>query len=313
MSDPPDTAPILLCYDGSESSARAIAAASALSIGGHALVCHSLAGMSQLIFRGTMGPGPAPLAKAVEEIDQLDAEAAEKRAAEGVELARMAGFDALPLPVKEEGKTWRAIVETAAHHRARLTVIGAHGCSGVSRALLGSVSSAVLTHSASPVLVVPDSTPDPLPDGPILVCHDGSEGSVRAIRTAGELFPGRRAVVLTLWESLAARTAALTGPWGFGSGMEAELDGIGAEQAQRSAAEGVIVASEAGLAAEPVSSKAITGPLWRELIDAADEQGAPAIVMGSRGTTGISAALGSVSHGVVHHSHLPVLVVPPGD
>jgi nucleotide-binding universal stress UspA family protein len=313
MSNAPDDAPILLCYDGSESSARAIAAASELSIRGRALVCHTWAGMSQLVFRGAMGPGPAPLSKAVEEIDELDAQAAERRAMEGAELARTADFDALPLPVKEDGKTWRAIVETAADQRARLIVIGAHGCSGMSRALLGSVSNSVLTHSGSPVLVVPDSTPDPLPDGPILICHDGSEGSVRAIRTAGRLFPGRRAVVLTIWVSLAAGTAAMAGPGGFSSGTEAELESVGAEQAERSAAEGVIVASEAGLAAEPVSSRAVAGPLWRDLLDAAGENGAAAIVMGSRGTTGISAALGSVSHGVVHHSHLPVLVVPPGD
>ena len=313
MSEHRDSAPVLLCYDGSESSARAIAAASALSIDGRALVCHSWAGMSQVVFRGTIGPGPAPLSKAVKEIDQLDAEAAEKRAQEGAELARAAGFSALPLPVKEEGKTWRAIVEAAARHRPRLIVVGAHGSSGVGRALLGSVSNSVLTHAHFPVLVVPDSTPDPLPAGPIVLCHDGSEGSARAIQIAGELFPGRRAVVLSVWESLAARTAALAGPGGFSSGMEAELDEVGAGDARRSTAEGVAVAAEAGLVAEPLASQMTTGPIWKDLIDTADELGAAAIVMGSRGKTGISAALGSVSHGVVHHSHLPVLVVPPSD
>ena len=89
------------------------------------------------------------------------------------------------------------------------------------------------------------------------------------------------------------------------------MDDIGSEQGRGNAAEGAAAAEEAGLAAEPLSSKAVTGPIWRNLIDAADEHGAAAIVMGSRGTTGISAALGSCSHGVVHHSHLPVLVVPP--
>lgn len=140
-----------------------------------------------------------------------------------------------------------------------------------------------------------------------------AHGPASTRSSPGRAVPGRRTVVLTLWESLAAGTAAMAGPGGLSSGTEAELESIGAEHAERIAAEGVIVASEAGLAAEPMTSRAVTGPLWRELIDAAGETGAAAIAMGSRGTTGISAALGSVSHGVVHHSHLPVLVVPPGD
>ena len=70
--------------------------------------------MSELALRGTMGPGTPQLAKAIEEIDQRDAQAASQRAAEGVDLARAAGFDAEPLPVKENGRTWRAIIDTAA-------------------------------------------------------------------------------------------------------------------------------------------------------------------------------------------------------
>lgn len=93
-------------------------------------------------------------------------------------------------------------------------------------------------------------------------------------------------------------------------GMEVELDAIADEQAQTKVADGVALATEAGLAAEPSTSNVVAGPVWRGVIDAADQQQAAAIVMGSRGLTGIPAALGSVSHGVVHHSHLPVLVVP---
>ena len=53
------------------------------------------------------------------------------------------------------------------------------------------------------------------------------------------------------------------------------------------------------------------GPIWRGLIDAANDRQASAIVIGARGLTGIANALGSVASAIVHHSPRPVLVVPP--
>ena len=55
MSERVDSAPILLCYDGSESSARAIATAAALSLSGRALVCHVWAGLSQVLLSAYWG------------------------------------------------------------------------------------------------------------------------------------------------------------------------------------------------------------------------------------------------------------------
>ena len=40
-------------------------------------------------------------------------------------------------------------------------------------------------------------------DGPLILCYDGSEGARDAIRHAGGLFPGRRALVVTAWKSVA--------------------------------------------------------------------------------------------------------------
>lgn len=47
------------------------------------------------------------------------------------------------------------------------------------------------------------------------------------------------------------------------------------------------------------------------IVDAADREDARAIVVGSRGLSGVkSALLGSVANGVVHHSTRPVVVIP---
>ena len=58
-----------------------------------------------------------------------------------------------------------------------------------------------------------------------------------------------------------------------------------------------------------------TGPVWKTILEVAASQHASAIVIGSRGLTGLgSMLLGSVSTAVVHHADRPTLVVHcPGD
>ena len=302
--------PVLLCFDGSESARRAIAVAGTLGVGGDAVVCTSWTGFSHVFFRGTVGVIPKALEEAVDDLDELDRKAAETLAAEGAALAEAAGFQAVPAAVKQGDKAWRTLLATASERRARLVVIGAHGRSGIERVLLGSVSSAVLTHTHTPVLVVPDAREDGPHDGPLLLCYDGSDNARRAVELAGEQFPGRRSLLLNLWESWTGRAPGLAGVVPPVRGMELELDEIAAEQSQETTQAGVELAAAAGLAAEPLTEKVADGPVWKAVLDTADQHGAAAIVMGSRGLTGISKALGSVSHGVVHHSRLPVLIVP---
>ena len=77
----------------------------------------------------------------------------------------------------------------------------------------------------------------------------------------------------------------------------------------RVADEGVRIAREAGFEAEPLAIKA-TGPVWKTIVETADRHDAAAIVIGSRGLTGVrSMLLGSVSSAVVHHADRPTLVV----
>jgi nucleotide-binding universal stress UspA family protein len=126
--------------------------------------------------------------------------------------------------------------------------------------------------------------------GPLLICFDGSGHAKQAIQRAAALLVARDALVLTVWQP----TAALGGfAWGGeAAGMVdfVELDRAGAEDAGRIAEEGVRLAREAGLGPEPIAIKA-AGPVWRTIVETADAQDAAAIVMGSRGLTGVLSML----------------------
>jgi nucleotide-binding universal stress UspA family protein len=88
-----------------------------------------------------------------------------------------------------------------------------------------------------------------------------------------------------------------------------EVDRAAAELGGRVARDGVRIAEEAGLHAEPVAVEA-TGPVWKTIVEIVDRTDAAAIVMGSRGLTGLSSMLlGSVSSAVVHHADRPTLVI----
>lgn len=144
----------------------------------------------------------------------------------------------------------------------------------------------------------------------ILICYDGSGDARAAVETAGALFAGREATILTIWEGL-SEVVARTGA-GLGA---APLDFEGVDRASAAAAreradEGCALARVAGLDAHPqVAEQDLT--VWGTIIDQADALGADAIVLGSRGLTGMkSLLLGSVSHGVLQHADRPVIVVP---
>jgi len=137
------------------------------------------------------------------------------------------------------------------------------------------------------------------PNKPILLCYDGSDDAFRAIEFAGSLFPGSKAVVLSVWEK-----------YGVLSGIQRVDDSLMQEAADQQAADGCERAVLAGLDATPLAVEAEHG-VDDAIIEAADAQDALLIVMGTRGNTGIrSLLLGSVSHSVAHHARRPLLIVP---
>ena len=151
MESPPDETaalgPVLFAYDGSELAGFAIEQAGRqLAPGRDALV---------LCVWQPADVGFVPVdgrhlnAQNAAEVH----DAAQQTAAQGASLAEEAGFRPESIAV-EAAPTWKGIVETAEERNASLIVLGSHRRKGIVGHLIGSVAAAVVTHSASSVLVV---------------------------------------------------------------------------------------------------------------------------------------------------------------
>jgi nucleotide-binding universal stress UspA family protein len=79
--------------------------------------------------------------------------AAEETAEHGASLAQQAGFKPQGIAI-EAAPIWKGIVEVAHEHGASLIVLGSHRRSGLVGHLLGSVTAAVVAHTATSVLIV---------------------------------------------------------------------------------------------------------------------------------------------------------------
>ena len=145
-----------------------------------------------------------------------------------------------------------------------------------------------------------------MPDRPVLLCYDGSEDAKHAISEAATLLGPRSALVLTVWQDAAAIPSFA---WAAPMPDLDDLLSAARDGAHRVAAEGVEAARAAGFTATPLVVES-SGPVWVGVVDVADKHDVAAVVMGSRGLSGVKSLLmGSVSNGVVHHATRPVLVV----
>jgi nucleotide-binding universal stress UspA family protein len=146
----------------------------------------------------------------------------------------------------------------------------------------------------------------------ILICYDGSPDSKAAIEHGGELLKGESVTVLTVWQPFVELLAQTSPGFGLSPGMVdvEEIDKAARERAEKLAEAGCDLARQAGLEAEPrvYPQETTTGDA---ILTEAEAVGASAILMGSRGLTGLkSLLLGSVSHAVIQHADRTVIVVP---
>jgi nucleotide-binding universal stress UspA family protein len=146
----PRGGPIILCFDGSEEAAKAIAFAADLLPGARALVVT----VWKAVTEEALSPAARPPASDPAEIDEEQELAAMRLAKRGARKASAAGLEAEPLAVEATGRVWQAIELVAEEQGARLIVCGTRR-TGVTAILPGHLASTLVDHASVPVLVVP--------------------------------------------------------------------------------------------------------------------------------------------------------------
>jgi nucleotide-binding universal stress UspA family protein len=156
---------------------------------------------------------------------------------------------------------------------------------------------------------------------PILIAYDGSDTARRAVRETAELFGSRQALVVTVWDPSLPYEAAMMTPGGLDTMesvgpemLDVEAAQAGEERLQarahRAANDGAELARSLGLNAEAVVVADERGDVAGAIVELARERDVAAIVIGSRGLSGLRARLeGSTSNAVLKRSALPVVVV----
>ncbi len=143
----------------------------------------------------------------------------------------------------------------------------------------------------------------------ILIAYDGSDDAKAAVEEAAKLFPGETATVLTVWERFIdtmARSGAALGVIVDYDEVDRQTEAGASEKAEQ----GAKIATDAGLTAS-AKTAVVDTTISDAILSEAATAGASVVVTGSRGYTGVkSLMLGSVSHHLLQHADLPVVVVP---
>jgi nucleotide-binding universal stress UspA family protein len=144
--------PVLFCYDGSDGSKTALAAAVELIKPGDAVVL--VVWMPAAVQLASAGSFVVAVPNEGE-IDDQEAMIAQQIAEEGAAGARGRGYNATARIAQANESVARTIDEIAEEIDAGLVVCGQRGRGAIGSALLGSVSHALAAHTRRPVLIAP--------------------------------------------------------------------------------------------------------------------------------------------------------------
>jgi len=192
---------------------------------------------------------------------------------------------------------------------ADILVIGSRGLSGIERFILSSTSDYCIQNATIPVLVIPPTAQHFIPPKPLryLIAYDGSEGSKGALdQTLFLSSPESTILILSVVESFTMFDSS-----GVPLESEGECDVVNqAHIASVKEAQNTILAKIGERKHEFHTS--LVSDVREGLIQEAQRLNADIIVVGSRGLSTLSRLLlGSTSEFLIHHSPIPVLVVPP--
>lgn len=229
----------------------------------------------------------------VREIQKVLQGPTEKLIKAATEVARSASTEVMTNV--EQGEAYEKIVDVAEEENCDLIVMGRRGLNPVERMLMGSVTARVIAHSGKDVLIVSRSA-ILAPDN-ILLATDGSAHSEAAMDRAlhfVKMCKGKLTVVsvVDVYPEFYAEAPEIV------EQMEKKSVQIIDETRKK--------AEEAGVKLE---TQILSGNAAEEIVNLAQDIGAGAIFMGSRGRSGLKKLLmGSVAEKVVGLAHCPVLV-----
>jgi nucleotide-binding universal stress UspA family protein len=192
------------------------------------------------------------------------------------------------------------LLAAARSEHADLLVVGTRGAGRHAALHLGSMAHHLAHHTGGPLAIVPLDGAD-ADIGRIVLGVDGSEGSAAAVSWCAAVAPALGAEVFAVCalEPRARRTFKGDGRW-----RDAAEAAISSEWVAPLRTAGIAVRTRVVDDAHPLAA----------LADAAAEENADLLIVGTRGLSEIGGVrLGRLPLQLVHHTRVPVVLVPPAE